>query len=134
MATSSDPRRIILWFRNDLRLRDNVIIHEAVQKVQAGEYSEVSAADLHSSPRLHIQVKVPVDTAVLAAGPSCVLLRPSLFRAESLGPDQDWSPQGCLPAVVCVCPLLLPAAAGQWSAGVSGAPGGPDCLCAPGLC
>ena len=35
------PRRVILWFRNDLRLRDNAIIHNAVQKVQAKEYDEV---------------------------------------------------------------------------------------------
>lgn len=35
------PRRIIIWFRNDLRLRDNVIVHQAVQKLQAEEYDEV---------------------------------------------------------------------------------------------
>jgi deoxyribodipyrimidine photolyase len=35
------PRRIILWFRNDLRLRDNAIIHTAVQKLQAKEFDEV---------------------------------------------------------------------------------------------
>jgi deoxyribodipyrimidine photo-lyase len=40
-AASSSPRRILLWFRNDLRLRDNVIINEAIQKVQAGQYDEV---------------------------------------------------------------------------------------------
>jgi hypothetical protein len=34
-------RRIVLFFRNDLRLRDNVIVHQAVQKVKAGEYDEV---------------------------------------------------------------------------------------------
>lgn len=46
-------RRIVLWFRNDLRLRDNAIIHQAVQKLQAKEYDEVgptaAAAVLHSS-------------------------------------------------------------------------------------
>uniref|UniRef100_A0A383W805 Photolyase/cryptochrome alpha/beta domain-containing protein n=1 Tax=Tetradesmus obliquus TaxID=3088 RepID=A0A383W805_TETOB len=34
-------RRIVLFFRNDLRVRDNVIVHQAVQKVKAGEYDEV---------------------------------------------------------------------------------------------
>lgn len=38
---NSGRRRILLWFRNDLRLRDNVIINEAVHKVQTGEYDEV---------------------------------------------------------------------------------------------
>lgn len=44
-ASSSEaagPRRIILWFRNDLRVRDNVIVHQAVQKLKAKEYDEVS--------------------------------------------------------------------------------------------
>jgi deoxyribodipyrimidine photo-lyase len=40
--TGAGARRIVLFFRNDLRLRDNVIVHEAVQKVKAGEYDEVS--------------------------------------------------------------------------------------------
>jgi deoxyribodipyrimidine photo-lyase len=34
-------RRIVLWFRNDLRLRDNAIIHAAVQKLAAAEFDEV---------------------------------------------------------------------------------------------
>ncbi|KAF6262584.1 cryptochrome DASH1 [Scenedesmus sp. NREL 46B-D3] len=41
-ANRTGSRRILLWFRNDLRLRDNVIVSEAVQKVQSGEYDEVS--------------------------------------------------------------------------------------------
>lgn len=40
-GSPSGPRRIILWFRNDLRLRDNAIIHTAVQKLQAKEFDEV---------------------------------------------------------------------------------------------
>jgi deoxyribodipyrimidine photo-lyase len=39
--TGGGARRIVLFFRNDLRLRDNVIVHQAVQKVKAGEYDEV---------------------------------------------------------------------------------------------
>jgi hypothetical protein len=35
------PRRIVLWFRNDLRVRDNAIVHQAVQKLQAKEFDEV---------------------------------------------------------------------------------------------
>lgn len=41
ISSAAAPRRIILWFRNDLRLRDNVIVHQAVQKVKAQEYDEV---------------------------------------------------------------------------------------------
>lgn len=43
------PRRIVLFFRNDLRIRDNVIVHQAVQKVKAGEYDEVSGTQACSS-------------------------------------------------------------------------------------
>lgn len=35
------PRRIVLWFRNDLRVRDNAIVHQAVHKLQAKEFDEV---------------------------------------------------------------------------------------------
>lgn len=31
----------MLWFRNDLRLHDNYIVHEAVNKIKSKEYSEV---------------------------------------------------------------------------------------------
>lgn len=34
-------KRAILWFRNDLRLHDNVIVAEAARKVKAGEITEV---------------------------------------------------------------------------------------------
>lgn len=37
----SGRRRIVLWFRNDLRLRDNAIVQEAVTKIKAQEYDEV---------------------------------------------------------------------------------------------
>lgn len=33
--------RVVLWFRNDLRLHDNAIIHEAARKVQSGAAEEV---------------------------------------------------------------------------------------------
>jgi deoxyribodipyrimidine photo-lyase len=41
MGSPAGPRRIVLWFRNDLRLRDNAIVHTAVQKLQAKEFDEV---------------------------------------------------------------------------------------------
>jgi hypothetical protein len=41
MGSPAGPRRIILWFRNDLRLRDNAIVHTAVQKLHAKEFDEV---------------------------------------------------------------------------------------------
>lgn len=34
-------RRIVLFFRNDLRLRDNAIVAAAAEKVAAREYDEV---------------------------------------------------------------------------------------------
>lgn len=58
-SDSSGPRRIILWFRNDLRLRDNAIVHQAVQKVKAKEYDEVSQMTTVSnagSLNRHLQV------------------------------------------------------------------------------
>jgi deoxyribodipyrimidine photolyase len=36
-------KRLVLWFRNDLRLKDNCIIHEAVKRVKSKEYDEVGA-------------------------------------------------------------------------------------------
>eukprot|EP00775_Hariotina_reticulata_P010321 gene10321-10478_t len=41
VSFAEGPRRIILWFRNDLRLRDNAVVYEAVQKIQANEFNEV---------------------------------------------------------------------------------------------
>lgn len=35
------PRRIVLWFRNDLRLHDNAIVHESVRRIENGEASDV---------------------------------------------------------------------------------------------
>lgn len=37
----SNPSRITLWFRNDLRLDDNPIVYEAMQSIAAGKASEV---------------------------------------------------------------------------------------------
>ncbi len=44
-AVAAGPRRIILWFRNDLRLCDNVIVHQAVQKIKTQMYDEVIKAN-----------------------------------------------------------------------------------------
>ena len=33
--------RVVLWFRNDLRLQDNAIVHEAAQRVRSGKATEV---------------------------------------------------------------------------------------------
>jgi len=38
---NSSSTTIVLWFRNDLRLHDNIIIHEAAQRVQSGIASQV---------------------------------------------------------------------------------------------
>lgn len=38
---SGGGKRAILWFRNDLRLHDNVIVAEAARRVQAGSVAEV---------------------------------------------------------------------------------------------
>ena len=40
-ATADGPRRTVLWFRNDLRVHDSATIHEAVQRVKAGQTDEV---------------------------------------------------------------------------------------------
>jgi hypothetical protein len=40
--TPGGPRRLVLWFRNDLRLHDNYIVHEAVQLVKSKQYDDVS--------------------------------------------------------------------------------------------
>jgi hypothetical protein len=56
-------RRIVLFFRNDLRVRDNVIVHQAVQKVKAGEYDEVRC-------KLHEQQQQQLVKQQLQALPS----------------------------------------------------------------
>ena len=33
--------RQLMWFRTDLRVHDNVILHEAARRVEAGQLSEV---------------------------------------------------------------------------------------------
>ncbi|KAL4421836.1 hypothetical protein ABPG77_001625, partial [Micractinium sp. CCAP 211/92] len=41
-AIPSGGNRAIVWFRGtDLRLHDNVIVHEAARRVEAGQVSEV---------------------------------------------------------------------------------------------
>ena len=40
-GNKTDAKRVVLWFRNDLRLHDNVIIDTAVKKVQSGAATEV---------------------------------------------------------------------------------------------
>lgn len=44
MAAAGKGGRVILWFRNDLRLHDNAIVAEAQKRVQAGTASEVGSA------------------------------------------------------------------------------------------
>ena len=47
-ADGTKPRRIVLWFRNDLRLRDNVIVRTAAEKISAKEADEVRpGANIH---------------------------------------------------------------------------------------
>jgi hypothetical protein len=43
MATAGSGKRVVLWFRNDLRLHDNYVVHDAAQRVKRGEASEVGA-------------------------------------------------------------------------------------------
>ncbi len=43
-ATEPAERHILLlWFRNDLRLHDNAIVAQGVQRVAAGQGTEVTA-------------------------------------------------------------------------------------------
>ena len=42
-ATADSPRRTVLWFRNDLRVHDSATVHEAAQRVKAGDSNEVRA-------------------------------------------------------------------------------------------
>jgi deoxyribodipyrimidine photolyase len=44
-GSSGGPRRIVLWFRNDLRLRDNAVLHTAVQKIRSKEADEVRCSE-----------------------------------------------------------------------------------------
>lgn len=41
MDRTNNNRRVVLWFRNDLRIHDNEIIHQAVQRVSQGKAAEV---------------------------------------------------------------------------------------------
>ena len=47
-AAAGSGSRLVLWFRNDLRLHDNVIVHEAAQRVKAGKADEVRSQILAS--------------------------------------------------------------------------------------
>lgn len=47
MSQPGGPRRLVLWFRNDLRLHDNPMVASALQKLKAKEVDDVS-------PRLSI--------------------------------------------------------------------------------
>ena len=40
----AEHQTIVLWFRNDLRLHDNAIVHEAVQRAAAQPHAQVGAA------------------------------------------------------------------------------------------
>ena len=57
--------RLVLWFRNDLRLLDNAAVHQCASMVQSGQVKEVSpgvmpqihdALSLIASERRYIQV------------------------------------------------------------------------------
>ena len=41
MAKGSESKRVVLWFRDDLRLRDNYTVASAAKMVKAGQASEV---------------------------------------------------------------------------------------------
>ena len=41
MANGSQSKRVVLWFRDDLRLRDNYTVASAAKMVKAGQASEV---------------------------------------------------------------------------------------------
>ena len=41
MANGSKSKRVVLWFRDDLRLRDNYTVASAAKMVKAGQASEV---------------------------------------------------------------------------------------------
>uniref|UniRef100_A0A7S1SVM2 Cryptochrome DASH n=1 Tax=Tetraselmis chuii TaxID=63592 RepID=A0A7S1SVM2_9CHLO len=41
MARADEPNVTVCWFRNDLRLHDNVIVHQAAQAVESGRSSAV---------------------------------------------------------------------------------------------
>jgi deoxyribodipyrimidine photo-lyase len=44
MATTDDasrPRRLVAWLRNDLRIHDNIVLHDAAARVRRGEADEV---------------------------------------------------------------------------------------------
>jgi deoxyribodipyrimidine photo-lyase len=40
-SAGSGARRAVVWFRNDLRLRDNAAVAEAAAKVKGGEVDSV---------------------------------------------------------------------------------------------
>lgn len=40
-AAASKAKRVVVWLRNDLRLHDNYVLHEAVQRVRSKEAAEV---------------------------------------------------------------------------------------------
>lgn len=42
MSQPGGPRRLVLWFRNDLRLHDNPMVSSALQKLKAKEVDDVS--------------------------------------------------------------------------------------------
>jgi len=44
-SAGAGKRRVVLWFRNDLRLHDNYCIEEAVRKVQSSAVEEVRIAE-----------------------------------------------------------------------------------------
>lgn len=108
---SGGGNRAVVWFRGtDLRVHDNVVVHEAARRVQAGTVSEVGARECGPMWRggmqqlvhaccyaAHVRMCMPgmcrqspaclTDLLLLTAtgaGAAAVLLRPSLLLRERM--------------------------------------------------
>lgn len=44
ISAEMSGQRLVLWFRNDLRLTDNPMVHQAAQLVQTKQASEASGS------------------------------------------------------------------------------------------
>jgi len=56
-AVNDQPRRTVLWFRNDLRVHDSVTVHEAAQRVKNGQSDEVWRWLPHRDPSRRVSWK-----------------------------------------------------------------------------
>ncbi len=50
MAKGSQSKRVVLWFRDDLRLHDNYTVASAAKMVKAGQASEVRSQLVSAAP------------------------------------------------------------------------------------